>query len=468
MSDKLNNKEEKFKNILEDMSFDLDTDSLWSQVSTQLPKKEKKNRKFLWFLFAGTLILAFIGGALWNQTINTTKSELVKNIDNLQIDEMITPPGDHSTKEPSVEKVTPEILSNTENIVHESEKQIENGSLNNPSQKYNPEKEEIYKENQSLESNLRPIRKNIIDRKESLIVISASENDKKEDRKILTGKNIVTVSEAISISDISALDPEVSYKENALIDFDFPYAPVRTLKPVKDRRWKSFLQLQSGINSNISSYTSGEKLSAEMRNEKDRVGYSGELNYGMEHNAGWRLSAGLYYGSFFSSISKNNTETETGTVDGISDIYIDAQGVSNPLAGELTRTTSTTYDLQWHRRHKKLDLQLAIGKTIVNYKSIALGLDAGVSYNLWNQSRGFYYNEELEFTKTADGVSNPYKEKLGLAYKTSVFIEYQLGGASIGLAPYFRYNPASFTDNDHNYELKNNQLGINCSLLYKL
>ena len=125
--------------------------------------------------------------------------------------------------------------------------------------------------------------------------------------------------------------------------------------------------------------------------------------------------------------SRNELDTVSVQIPGSVSSKIDSEGNITNQDGELLQTTITNYNVNWHRIHDFVNLQLSIGKRVINHKRISVFADANLSRNIWSRHTGYYFvNDNTAIQKFSGEENHPYTNSgynLGLSMsKLIIFI----------------------------------------------
>ncbi len=494
MSKDLNKKEQHFKDLLDNLEMDLNTDELWSSVSAELPQKRKRygllsfSLLFVAMLLTGFFVGKYYGTGLSSQGLEAESEKGIESEFNeiVELTEFVNDPKGDNNRESETEKNSERGI-NAEANKPEREKELEKGTETELEEfvefaeflkeveaeeiRVSNETGELKKLNEEAELVLNDVKRNstnnrsditsqtkiIFDSKKQVSLSAKPFNKKK--RKTHTFLNIDYLT---TVQLGQALISKSLVFDNARIS--------TSIVPIYQDNWKPFLRFQLGLNHNNSRNIlaeNSEGLDAQILGlENDKMGFNSEIGVGLFHASGWRISGGLSYSSFFSSMSSNEVEITSQEVAGTETIIINPDGSQTLIAGTLQQTSSSETSFLWHRRHKRLDVQIGLGKSLMHWKHLSIGIEAGLRYNVWASDRGYFFDNNLEFTKLTEGVESPYKNRHGLGFSSAVNIEYAMGRYIVGINPFLRYNPNSISKASHIYLNKNHQVGLNASLFY--
>ena len=88
----LNNQEEAFRSVLQDMNFEIDTSEIWRDIKDQLPITDKKERKPFWMYFFSLSGIFFLSSFALFVVINDAQDLQPKGISFLTPDANLSIP----------------------------------------------------------------------------------------------------------------------------------------------------------------------------------------------------------------------------------------------------------------------------------------------------------------------------------------------------------------------------------------
>ncbi len=466
MSNDLNNKEKQFKHLAENLDFDLNTEALWSDISEQLPEQKKKRRGWLPFVFFFSAVLLagfFLGSFMSKKSLNTAIIPSAATVDQEVINE------NDETK-----NIFSNANSNHTAAINESDIKSAQSvrkpetSLNNS---FNPNNYtsaltqaaamNLTNENSIPKAFHRAITQTGKEKNETKELKENTQNLKTNNEKNGEGTH-----QQLSLKKLSMLPTLLG--SLSIIKNDKP-TPT-TILPTKPKNWVSFIQISSGINHNLSSNTlnNGTEIldDAVLNSEKDKIGFNTAFELGFLHRTGWSISTGLNYSSYYSSLSSNSVEITETEIPGTESIIINPDGSQTLVPGSLTKTNTSSTNFLWHRRHKQVDLSLHIGKRLYQLDRFSIGSTMGLMYNIWASHSGYYFDENLSFTKFEKEDTHPYVNRHGLGIQGGLSLGYQIKHIQFSIYPYLRYNTNSITQTTHIYSSRNHQIGLNASFRY--
>ncbi|NNE15077.1 MAG: hypothetical protein HKN51_08880, partial [Saprospiraceae bacterium] len=233
--------------------------------------------------------------------------------------------------------------------------------------------------------------------------------------------------------------------------------------------WQQVISLSSGLNKSLLSNTlmQGQTEMTEdvFNNETGLYGSSSDFSFGLENTNGWRFFAGVSYVTQHSSFEKHEKETSESLVPGTGS-QINSAGVVQDVPVTLVEVKTTQYDLRWHRKHKYVDLNLGVGKTIARHGHLVFGLSSAINYNLSANHQGYYFANDAEsaFTKFSADEENPYRDNMGLSLKMAMHVEWRHKMIGIGFSPFVQYRNNSILNSETFYKTSDNNIGVQLSL----
>jgi len=474
MSKDFNNKEKKFKEVLDNMEIDLNTDQLWSSLSSELPTKKKK--RFGWipyFVLISGILISIAIGVYYNGMEYTHNSVQVKTKPESQEKNLAS----HHKKDTQI----PRKLFKVEQTSKATERNTKLKILpvGDSSREFKQDVEFTLDTKQSvikIPTKIKAeyfnaeqlVNSKAITDSEGAARKTQNEQPRKKKVELTKHEQVFSRNKVASALFLESLSFDALESDASETRIDERVS--NSILPVRKDSWKTIIMFKAGLNQNFSSNTlsdNTELFNAEILElENDEIGFNSELGLGMAHSSGWRFTGGLNYSTFFSSFSSTQIEIEESEIPGTETIIINPDGSHTLVQGSLQKTSTTETEFLWHRRHKRIDVQLLVGKSLVQWNNIALGIDLGLRYNIWANDKGYYFDDNLEFVKIQDAGETVYNTRHGIGYSTALNFEYKLGKVNLGLTPFLRINPNSISKASHIYSNKNQQVGLNASLSY--
>ncbi len=476
MNDQLNPKERELKELLQNASFELDTNAIWNSIEHRVPTKKDKNRVAIWWWSIGVFLIVglvsvgwFLGNDEQHAGSNAAQVETNNSINeihasNINKNEELNSPAEYLKNDLSSDLK----LINQDSEIKIIEQTLESNLRNAQGLNY-----ETLSEDRTPSQNInnvvfsRVVAKSLMPRE--------SINDDRQSNKsniVLEESKIVSeVLEPVFINLLSSSAAELSYKRNQLI-LSTDLAPLSLIEPVQEKNYMSFVSFGIGTNKNISTYkainSTGEFRPEILQKEAGQWGLSADLLYNIQNKSAWTLGLGISYDmnvSRYLDLGENIIQTNSiGDVE----IDIDSDGTITPLTGELTQTTVDNANIQWYRQHHNVDAQIRIGKKLWNANRWSVDVDGGVLYNIYSRSSGYYFEDTAEgLVKFKSSENHPYKKRQGFKTQVGFQLTYALSNVDLGFRTSYRYNPSSILEKNHFYELKNSQLGIQISVAYR-
>ena len=472
MNDQLNPKERELKELLENASFELDTNAIWDSIEDRIPHKENKNRFVIWCFGLGAL-LSVIAGLVFFFTSekpfskDNYSAEATKEINT----EVIELPETLKQGIASTSNNQSEIAEPTASPELEPIKTINNKIANQEDLNPKPTK------NNSLQINRKYINEGSVFstiNSINLVYNQGSENLKEYPISTFDSKQAKKINERLglmSLGLISMIDQQLGFDREELL-MSYKLAPISRIEPVNSESWVGFLSFGIGTNKNFSSNSvinsNGEFKSNLFDKESGQWGFGSELMYNLENRNGWSFGLGVSYDLNVSRYLDLGERINQTTSTGNTVIDIEADGTVNTLQGQLAKISVNNADVQWYRQHQNVDVQMRIAKNIWTVNRLSFDLEGGLLYNIYNRSSGYYFEDTANgLMKFNAGEENPYRKSQGFKAQVGLNIKYAFNNMDLGLRSYYRYNPNSILEKNHFYELKNSQLGFQISVAYR-
>lgn len=467
----LNNKEKQFQDILKEIEYDLDTSMVWADIKDQLPlKKEDKKSPFWLFLGLGISLLTMTSFVTYTYLNNSDTIELVEQIEFKSISQAIISQKQNISNN--------EIQSNFSNS---SNNQINIES--NLAQVSSSGSSAVSIENKSFENEIALIRKETSLRNNAIVnQVNNSTTignrvgvNKSESKNVIT--NSIKENDISSVTTLNILDvkqiPSLNnlLKSNTGFAINAPDNYSAIIEPVSmPKQFQYFVSTRSGINYGFAQneLSSQSDFNADkFEREKARIGYSHDLLVGVENIQGWTFGVGVSYNSQFYNYKNQSIESYVTQEPGITSNHINADGSLTTNNGEVNVTNTSTYDLSWNRRHKFVDVQVMIGKRLLNFNRFSLIGEVDVAHNIYSNHSGYFFEEGTgDIAKFVSADDNPYVNNNKFSAGAGIGIDYNFNQFSIGLKSSYRYNPNNLLQEDNFYKTKNNFTKLQLNLTY--
>ena len=209
---------------------------------------------------------------------------------------------------------------------------------------------------------------------------------------------------------------------------------------------------------------SNSHVQARLESEEALEYLHGNLLLGARHHSGWYALTGLGYTRITERFSFNAERTEQDSVEGITEIYIGAQGDSTFTAGLVERTRHISYRKRTYSSYTLLDVPLIAGYEWEKGRW-SYGAEAGVFLNISMKAKGDALDVNDEFIRLED--TDWFKPSIGISYYGSLRIGYALDDKTrISLGPTFRYVPNIAGDpaTTYSFTQKYGLLGLNIGI----
>lgn len=467
MQDKFTNQEEQLRAFAEDFSLDIDTSELWNQIEDQLPPvKEEKRRPIVWW-FASAILVVLLGVLVMNNVALSEQNAIIADLLNdssnrSEVSESIIKETKHTDNSPLSTNIADSNTNQTTSIdedhlsatttqltstVTKSEK-----SPSVPNSSRYDDKTSVTTQGITNQSPILPLS---ID---ALINPSAIVDEQTPLQKATEAREVISFE-------------MLNSKSLRTVEFDSQLdLPLKVIQPLRRITWMPYVSIFSGVNGHRSSIYSNldEGLDlTQFENESALLGLSSDLQIGYENSRGWRFGLGINHTRLVSRYTRNETTSTTIEVQGNTTSKIDSEGNETYLTGPVTQSTITNYDLNWHRTHDLVNLELTIGKRIFGVGSFSLFADGAIGKNMWSRHTGYYYTEGNEtVNKFTANEKNPYSNS-GYNLGMNLALEYEIDKISVSLRPFAKMGLNSITQNSNYYQLKNSQYGIQLGVVYR-
>lgn len=449
--EKLNNKEQKFKALADELEVNLDVDMLWNNIEDQLPNKNKK-RRLIFFWWIGLLL---IPAALWltyqsNDAVINNQDD-VNNIVNMQSSPASSSQLNQSEPSNRIDN-TNKLASNTQvsNVEVNTKSTINKATITN--------NKKSFSDNNTSKINTKSV---------NTYPYIQTSNLLPESKKIETTQPNITDDQFVNTSQptTTPLDNDLAIDQLPLINSSLfinnPQLVMNTpITKIHKHPWRMFIV--AGIGTNMSN--ANHSINSNIENSStllNREGYLPSLaantSLGFQKSA-WKLALGLSYYENIARYTDKTMQVSTTQIDGPGVIKINREGSTIILDESVTQTTITNNDLVLHRRNKYIDLTASIGRELLKNRNFSLTLAGDISYNIWSKHSGYYFDFENEKTVSFSKETNPYTDQ-GLGLGLSFHLNTSIAGKELGIAPYYRNYMANAID-DKNYSFKNAQYGI--------
>lgn len=462
----LDNKEKRFKKILETPSQAVDIDALWSSIEPDLPKKEDNNKGIIWWLSATFLLSVTL----------ITVSQLFQIAGNNKGDKTLHKA---SIKKQEIAIVDKPIVKTDKDI------EVEDKSITDASKPINTESIKI-KTNRNLKTSFTQIQGTAhvppIKTKNNVSTLPQNTDKSKDlagtkmdadaaiqyDKTNFQNEGLIETEHLnIHITAIAGLQNTLAY--NYTEDLLSP----SKIYPVKEKN-RYRISLLQGINRG-NSYIIGlrendGKAASINRREKDMIGYAGGIEFSQYLKPRWRISLGINYNLQVTRYRQLDVQSSETYEEGLKEYVIDANGATNPVLGEVGISTTTYSDITWHRKDHQVDLMVATGFQLLKKSSFSIWIDGGAAYNVWNHTSGYDYGgfDILGFRKLEGQESQEHLGNKGFKTILAPSISYKYRSWEYNLR--YNYTKFYFSPERENsiYTIKNSQTGIQLGICYHL
>ncbi len=475
------NKENKFKEILSNSSFELNQTEIWDNISDRLPKK-KDNKPFAWLFFGLLLGAVSLGSVLW---LNGLFEEGGKSEQYLVVEDALVEQDDlNDYSKEKDESVRTETLNDETRVGGIEKPQVtSNGNVNNigiadlNSDRIakTPTVNEKTTNDVAIKSILPLRQKEEKSLKQTEALITATHENfgeettgsmLKEDKDhFYKQRTILTEVDKIKIIDYS----ELAYLSgNDLLDGRLTNA-ILVKNPI--RKFRSFWNLRSGANIALASYSISDSepsfLLESIEKETYSIGTQSDIRWNIEHRSGIAGIVGLSYRTDVRVYRDESIDRIIEQFPAEVDV-INQSGFTETKLIDLERTNIYYNDIHIHRMHKSYDFQLGLSKQLINIGTFGLSGEALLKYNLSSSNKAYYFdNINGSIVSFVAEDEQPYRSRYGLSYQFAINLEFHKNHYSIGLSPYWTYRPLPMVINSAGYVLKHNNMGLQLSMSFK-
>ncbi|NNE27098.1 MAG: hypothetical protein HKN09_09665 [Saprospiraceae bacterium] len=465
----LNKKEKFIKEALTQENHDLDTHALWNDIQPRVESREK-DRKWILFFFLGALSM----GLVWMLfSWYGQETDIALNAHNASTD----PSRSYAAQAQDVNNGAPEtyaaLNSNADQSTADATSFSETTELSDV---------DIVEINHKDASKARYATSELVEAKienegslGSTDITASYSNDinpNSQSPSSNTVKNGVSISpgqlQILTLSRIDPLDP-IGIQSVGLLEIDPHHAEV--IIPHRNYDWLPFIQWHAGViktNSISEIIASDAILNGNVFGKESGVyGYSSTFNLGWERNDGWYYGLGIDYTQ--SSIRYQNTESviELGSSLGVNAIYVDRNGQTTTISGELMENTLTNYNINWYRQHRHINFEVFMGKRLIDFGHFSLSADAGLLYGIVQQHNGYYFEDSFNgFMKFENGEDNIYADSGNMKLRSTLALNYNLNHFSFGIQALYRHDLNGITKSNNFYKTRNTDFGIRLGLTY--
>ncbi|GLR18370.1 outer membrane beta-barrel protein [Portibacter lacus] len=457
----MDKKERKISEILKGQKFDLDKDALWSGMADTLPKQERKRRGFLWLLLL-VIPLAY-GGFYWTNLVadqhdNEDIFIAEKGLSDARIDRNTK---GIETKVDQITEIYAQTIGEVENDKDLDYQEVTSYTSSSTQGRRNTELPTINQSVSEIENNINTSvstefqninpASSSINQNENALIKTESDLSEWTTRNQL---DFVTL-EKIDINLSESLEDR---EPNLQLELDAHLTP--TLCCV-DQKW-SVILLGGGLKSN-SKVTGIEDRETGLYG----IASSVKVNYHLEKR--WTISGGLVYNQLNTRYIDQGEVREIGSQPGISQINIDALGVSKAVQGVVEEVSIWKRDINWHRTQHSFDFQVQLQKDFLLSSRWKVGVAGGIAYNLYTTTKGYGYDHESSgFYKFESDEEQNYKMNAGLKPVVGAELCYGLRNVELVLSANYKWNLSPINTQIENYQIKNSQTGIQLGTRYYL
>ncbi len=470
----LNNKEKKIKQVLSEVSYEVDTDFLWKEVSKELDDKKKK-RRFFWIFPAfglGLLALFFFNNySIVGNTSNTIQENSISNLptSNIQnenkqdLNNAFNNTNNNQTSQSSI-AVSKNNANNNPSISNQVTNNKSSIITSNPitqkpvsifSQNYtsnNTTRGSIFNSAKAT-NNIVPVQRNPILPENNL-----SKNKTEKTENLFTG--YPNTSDFNSISNLKIVPVVVEKKKS----------PSFVLVEPTTATSRFYVTAGLGTIRDINTMIiNDDKIPSNLFNrEKSLWGMNAAIQAGIETKSRFKFFGGFDYAQLVTQYFNGDTEIVAEQISSTLE-SIDASNNLTTTEGSLTTTTTIDKDILWHRHHNKLNFQLGVSKDLFPKSRFVVEPEVSLLQNIISSHRGYYFSDESpNFVKFERGEESPYRKNTGLKTQLGLNLGYKTQAWQFNINTGWRNQLSNLTKETNNYQIKNSQLSIqarvNCLL----
>jgi len=432
---KLTNKENKIKEILQSQSMPIDVNEVWSEVENQVRKPRKRLMLPFWLMMGISFML---GGIVWNFIMGFNVS-------------VAMPCPEKSTESTSnfVANIMPD---NALNLLFYSlsDKGIER-SENTQEKLINTRPYYSYKHTFAKDFQLyNPLSSFIFN-----IGMSTNKNSINVSQLLNQNENTYPILSPVELLANRNLQP-LNYSHTKSLELSYVLTPSNKFKGT----W--FYGIQAGVQKSIG-------LESMVEAENSRYAYlaskeQGEYGYHIGATIGRqiipRLRASVGMSVVNQVIKFENHDTYQTQIDytGTKYIYVNENGNEELITGQSSGIGNIQYNTKKYRQHTSVDLNLRIQYALWQKNGWMFSLNAGIDYGLYSIHRGYYFDDSIVGLGTLSKESNIY-QKAGLRLVYGCDMTYRFKNFDMSLSPYYSKGNEQLIQSNK-YNVKNSQLGI--------
>ena len=432
---KLTNKENKIKEILQSQSMPIDVNEVWNEVENRIRKPKKQLILPLWLMMGISFLM---GGIVWNLILSSNETialpcpeksdegikDYVANImPGNSINLLFSPPSDYGIKhnDNTLEKHT------------NARPYFDYGQiLPSNFQLYNPISPLIFSTG-----------------------ISAKEHSINTSQFLTQNENAYPMLSAVDFLSNRDLLPLNNSQTLSLKSLYF-------ITPIKKFKGTWVFGIQAGINKSI-----GLDSMAEIENsryaylaskEQGEYGYHVGATIGRQILPRLRASVGMSIDNQVIKFENHDTYQSYIDYTGTKYIYINENGNEELITGQTSGIASIQYDTKKYRQHTSVDVNLRLQYALWQKNRWTFSLNAGIDYGLYSFHRGYYFDDSIVGLGIISKEANIY-QKTGLRLVYGCDMSYRFKNFDMSLSPYYSKGNEQLIQSNK-YNVKNSQLGI--------
>lgn len=452
---------------------ELDVDSFWSSIESEVDKineKEKKKRIFPFWIFFSLLSLGIMGGSYFvsfNSFSNVNHTEITDH-KNSTVNPSIEFENEKYSSSPKMKAdKTKTIQSKT--IQHNfGKKEVKAIDSSNSSTSFSPK---IKLTNVNSKSSLNPFTKT-----EVIIgkLLEGNEISEKGEEILESKNNTLTdlprvyflLEKEIVILPINL---KSSFKKQKKLDASGKEDSTQLILP-KNKLSQFSIGIVSGgfITERTLSSPIGDSLGINDwrdQTESMRVGFSSTILGTYSPKPFLSISTGLNYTQINEKFEFSGDFIQRDSVvNGVVAYQLNLNQDSIPIYGDRVSEKIFRHNKVYYNKYRMLDIPIIIGWN-KRKNNFSLGLQAGVFVNLKMKTSGLIFQSSSSFLNLDTNQSDWFKSNVQLSYYFGLQLRYHFNDRwAIFTNPNFRIFPNSFSNGASNFVQKYNLSGLNIGM----
>ncbi len=446
----LTNKEKKIKDLYQSDHIQIDTDSLWSEIESEVGSKDNKRRKAFWlYLLPGLALLLGISNLILIQSMSLDKtSSHIEQIEQSTI-----------TQQPILSS-----LSLSDNIISN------NNQIESKSTSQSPSSANV------SQTDFNPLPSRYSDNFSNSTYFSRQQNNnlfqsslKVKNQELLSSWPLISQSTETSTQNI--LSPLHSIPQRAAFvtynrvqpePTNYAFVPIEVIKTPRPY----FISLAAGPNFSFSQSSKEGELASLDRYESGVVSGSFVMEVGKTFSHGWSAGLGLSYHSNAIRYDRNDQIISEELLPESNQV-IDEMGRISSSPNQLIEETTVTFDVTRLRLHQQADVRGFVSKSFQVSPRFVLSPKVGLGYNVLTRHSGYTPANNTTGISMRENEEISYNS-LGLKWDASLEFQYVLSDRfGIICTPSFAQNLNNLPMNNHDYNITNSQLSLTFGVTYR-